>query len=77
MALTLRDVVREYVQSLQDSPEQIVELLMKSRTEQVADLRAYAQAQATQRRARAAQLQADVDAAKATLEAQAAELEAV
>ena len=77
MAITLRDVILDYVVSLQDSPEQIVELLMKPRAEQLADLRAYARTQAANKRTRAADLEASIAASKSALEAEAAELEAV
>lgn len=77
MALTLRDVALDYVVSLQDSPEQIVDLLMKTRVEQLADLRAYARTQAQNKRQRAADLEASIQASRDALTAEATELEAV
>lgn len=77
MAITFKDVVREYVVANQDSPEQLVDLLMMSRAEQVAVIRAYARAKATQKRAEKDGLQAKVDEAAVRLLAEAAELEAI
>lgn len=77
MALTLRDVALDYVVSLQDSPEQIVDLLMKPRAEQLADLRAYARTQAQNKRQRAADLEASIQSSRDALNAEATELEAV